>query len=116
MRAVFLLLTGLLLMTASVTHANADDRILNIQDYKTLSGLSFWHVEDHSLPIMTMHFAFDNSGSIHDPMDKTGLGQLVSNTMDEGAGERDADMYQEALQNHAIDLTFPIIVTISREK
>ena len=84
----------------------AQDRVLDIAEHISPRGIKFWHVEDKSLPIIAMHFAFKGAGSINDPMGKIGLGQLVSNTIDEGAAERDANAFQEALQDHAIDLSF----------
>ena len=95
-------------MTALVTNAqaNASERILNIAEHTTPNGIKLWHVEDNSLPIITMHFAFRGAGSVNDPDGKIGLGQLVSNTIDEGAGDRDANAFQTALQDHAIDLSF----------
>lgn len=87
--------------------AKADDtRILDIQEFTSESGVDFWLVEDHTLPIITMNFAFRGAGSINDPTGKDGLGQLLSNVLDEGAGERDAQAFQQALQDHAIDLSF----------
>ncbi len=93
-------------MTALSNAVQANDRILNITEHTTPAGITVWHVEDHSLPIITMHFAFRGAGSVNDPEGKTGLGQLVSNTLDEGAGDRDALAFQEDLENHAIDLSF----------
>lgn len=89
-------------MTLSMGSANAQERVLDIED----TGKGFWHVEDHTLPIITINFAFYGAGAINDPEGKTGLAQLLSNTLDEGAGERDAKAFQEALQDHAIELSF----------
>lgn len=94
---------GLILMTVET---NANDRVLNITQHTTPAGIKLWHVEDNSLPITTIHFAFRGAGAVNDPANKIGLGQLVSNTIDEGAGERDASAFQEALQDHAIELSF----------
>ncbi len=93
-------------MTAHLSPATANDRILDIQEIITPKGIKFWHVADHSLPILTVHFAFKGAGSVTDPLEKIGLGQLVSNTIDEGAGDRDATEFQAALQDNAIDLSF----------
>jgi len=106
MHKIITLLLGFTLMTAILNTVLADDRVLNINEYTSATGLTYWHVEDHSLPILALHFAFKGSGSVNDPVDKTGLAQLVSNTMDEGAGKRDANQFQEDLQNNAIDLSF----------
>jgi zinc protease len=101
-----ILLTGLLIMTASLSPAHANDRVLNIESSTSPKGIEFWHVEDRNLPILTLHFAFKGAGAINDPDDKIGLGQLLSNTLDEGAGDRDAETFQETLDDHAIDLGF----------
>lgn len=102
----FFIILGLLLMTAHAPAAIAKDRILDIQEITTPKGITLWHVEDRSLPILTIHFAFKGAGAVNDPADKIGLGQLVSNTIDEGAGTRTATQFQQALQDHAIELSF----------
>lgn len=93
-------------MTSMAHATDQTDRILDIQTYTTPKGIEVWHVADHSLPIITMNFAFRGVGAVRDPKGKIGLGQLLSNTLDEGAGTRDANAYQEALQDHAIELSF----------
>lgn len=99
---LILFLAGLLMTFTT----QASDRVLDIREYKTPKGITVWHVPDHSLPIITIDFAFRGAGAITDPQGKDGLGQLVSNTIDEGAGERDANAFQRDLQNHAIELHF----------
>ncbi len=82
------------------------DKFLNIEKVTSDSGISAWLVEDHSLPIIAMNYAFRGSGSKNDPSDKQGLAQLASNTMDEGAGEIDSQTFQKTLQDHSISLSF----------
>ncbi len=89
-------------MTVLANSAQAQNRVLDIED----TGKGFWHVEDHTLPIITIHFAFYGAGAVNDPAGKTGMAQILSNTLDEGAGARDAKAFQDALQDHAIELTF----------
>lgn len=93
-------------MVATSQAVCAKDRVLNLEALTSESGIPFWHVEDHTLPIATIHFAFRGVGSTLDPEGKTGLAQLVSNTMDEGASDRDAHAFQDTLQTNAIDLMF----------
>lgn len=106
LRRLRLLAMTIIIGILSMNNAHASDRVLNITEHTTPARITLWHVEDNSLPIITMHFAFKGAGAINDPADKVGLGQLVSNTLDEGAGDRDAKAFQEALENHAIDLSF----------
>lgn len=84
----------------------AGDKFLDIREIKTPSGLTVWHVEDHSLPIIAVRFFFMDAGAARDPDDKQGLARMVSNTMDEGAGDLDSQAFQKALSDHSITLLF----------
>lgn len=101
-RALFFLI-GFFYMTSQV---NAQDRILNINPLTSPQGIEIWHVEDHNLPIITINFAFRSAGAVNDPDTRVGMAQLLSNTLDEGAGSRDSQTFQEALQDKAIELSF----------
>ena len=70
--------------------ARAAEKFLDIQEVKSPGGLTAWLVEDHSLPLISLEFAFHGAGSALDPADKQGLARMVSNTMDEGADDLDA--------------------------
>lgn len=88
-------------------HAAKDDgRFLPITEITTGSGLKIWAVKDNSLPIMVLKFAFIDSGTALDPQDKQGLVRLLSNTMDEGAGDLDSQAFQKELSSHSITLLF----------
>ena len=84
----------------------AQAAILNIQQVTSPSGLKAWLVEDHSVPVVSIRFQFKNAGAINDPKDKQGLSQILSNTLDEGAGEMDSKAFQAALNDHSIALSF----------
>lgn len=79
---------------------------LNIQTVKTRSGLTAWLVEDHSLPIISIEFAFAGAGAAQDPSDLQGVARIMSNTMDEGAGEIDSATFQKTLQDKSIALSY----------
>jgi zinc protease len=82
------------------------DEILNIQDVVSPSGVKAWLVEDHSVPVIALKFAFKGAGAAGDPVDKQGLARMASNTMDEGAGNLDSTAFQKALRDLVIDLHF----------
>ncbi len=84
----------------------AGDRFLPIKELVTPGGISVWMVEDNSLPIIALEFAFADSGTANDPQDKQGLVRLLSNTMDEGAGDLDSQSFQKQLSDHSITLLF----------
>lgn len=94
-----------ILVTLSLP-ASARDSVLDIQSVTSNSGVEAWLVEDHSVPVIALKFAFKGAGAKHDPQDKQGLARMASNTMDEGAGDLDSQQFQEELRNLSINLTF----------
>jgi zinc protease len=96
---------GLLLFFGMQAKA-ANGKLLPIKDITTPGGISVWLVEDHSLLIISMQFLFLDSGTALDPQDKQGLARMLSNTMDEGAGELDSQAFQKMLSDHSITLAF----------
>lgn len=84
----------------------AGDKFLPIKEMKTPGGLTAWTVEDNSLPVVVVKFSFLDSGSANDPEELQGLARLLSNTMDEGAGDLDSETFQKTLADNSITLTF----------
>ncbi len=84
----------------------SENKILNIKEVTSTDGIKAWLVEDHSLPIIAVRFSFKGAGAIQDGKDKQGLAQLLSNTMDEGAGELKSQDFQKQLSDHSITLYF----------
>lgn len=78
---------------------------LDIQKVESHGGVRAWLVEDHTNPVISVRFAW-RGGSALDPTGKEGLANLVSGLMDEGAGELDSQAFQQALEEHAIRLSF----------
>jgi zinc protease len=76
-----------------------------IQTVTADCGVTGWLVEDRNLPLIALDFAFLN-GTSHDPVGKAGALNLVSGLLDEGAGDMDAEAFQNALADHAIELSF----------
>ena len=86
--------------------AQAAERFLDIQKMTTPGGIEIWYVNDDTLPVLALAFQFRGAGTTLDPEGQQGLVQLLSNTMDEGAGERDAQAFQKALNDNSISLRF----------
>ncbi|MCA0400146.1 MAG: insulinase family protein [Proteobacteria bacterium] len=76
-----------------------------IRSLLTPSGIEIWHVEDYTVPVVSLEFAF-LGGAAQDEPGKAGLANLVSGLLDEGAGELDSAAFQEALEDKAIELSF----------
>lgn len=68
-------------------------------------GIEAWLVEDHSVPVLAMQFAF-RGGAALDPKGKEGLAELVSDTLDEGAGDLDSQTFQGKEQDLGLRMSF----------
>lgn len=86
--------------------AQARDKLLNIQEVTSPGGITAWLVEDHSVPVIALKFAFRNTGAALDPAEKQGISRLLSNTLDEGAGELDSQAFQKEIKDKSIALSF----------
>ncbi|WID95539.1 pitrilysin family protein [Bosea vestrisii] len=93
-------------MTVSLAPAVASPGpSLTVQRVTAACGVEAWLVEEHSLPLLALDFAFDG-GANRDPADAAGSANLVSGLLDEGAGDLDAEAFQGRLADHAINLSF----------
>jgi zinc protease len=88
-----------LLLSLAPAHAT------NIQRVVSPGGIEAWLVQDATVPIIAMEYAF-TGGSTQDPADKPGVANLVAGLLDEGAGELDAKTFRERLERRAIDISF----------
>ncbi len=84
----------------------AKEKILNIQQIESAGGIKAWLVEDKNLPIISLQFSFKGAGAVNNTKDKQGLTRLLSNTLDEGAGNLDSQQFQKILSDNSISLSF----------
>lgn len=80
-------------------------RAASVQEVTSPGGLSAWLVEDYTVPVVTMNVAF-RGGSAQDPDGKSGLANLMSGLLDEGAGALDSRAFQAKLEDLSINLSF----------
>jgi len=78
---------------------------MNIQEVKSSSGVTAWLVEDYSVPIIAIRFAFEGGGT-QDPKGKEGLANLMTGLFDEGAGDLDSETYQSRLDDAGAEMSF----------
>lgn len=71
----------------------------------TPSGIRLWHVEDYTVPLLSLEFAF-LGGASQDPAGAIGLTNLMASLMDEGAGDMPSHDFHDALEDRAIELSF----------
>jgi zinc protease len=78
---------------------------MKIQQIKSPGGIKAWLVEEHSVPLVALRFAFEG-GSSQDPAGKEGLANFLSGMLDEGAGELNSKQFQERMEEIAMRMTF----------
>lgn len=91
-----------LLFTASASHQAS---AMNIQKIKSPGGIEAWLVEEHSVPLLSLRYAFDG-GSSQDPVGKEGLANFITAMMDEGAGDIKSEDYQERMEDIAMRMSY----------
>ena len=76
-----------------------------IQQVISPKGIKAWLVEDHSIPLMALQFAF-KGGATQDPKGKEGLANFLTTVLDEGAGDIKSKEFQAQLDEFAISIDF----------
>jgi len=101
-RIAWMLAAGLAMLPLSSSPSHAADRI---QHLVSPGGIEAWFVQDATVPLIAMEYAF-SGGASQDPAGKSGVGNLVANLLDEGSGDLDSRTFHERLERRAIDLSF----------
>jgi len=91
---------ALLLLLATPAYAE-----VKFQEVTSAKGVTAWLVEDYSVPLITIRFAFDG-GTSQDPVGKEGLANLMTYLFDEGAGDLDSDAFQIRLDDAGAEQSF----------
>jgi zinc protease len=68
-------------------------------------GIKAWLVREPAVPMVALDYAF-TGGANADPADKPGVANMVGSAIDEGAGDLDAQAFQERMEDKAIQLGF----------
>jgi zinc protease len=97
-----ILFAGALLATAGWL---APAHAVQIEQVTSNSGIGAWLVEDHSIPVVTLRFAFPGGAAL-DPAGKGGVASIVSALLDEGAGPYDTNAFHARLDDLAGQLRF----------
>ena len=80
---------------------------IDIQRITTPGGFSAWLVEEHSIPFTALEIRFRGGASL-DPPGKRGAINLMTATLEEGAGDLDARAFAEARDSLAAELHFDV--------
>ncbi len=77
----------------------------DVQMFKSSKGITAWLIEDHSLPIVSMSFAW-NGGIEGDDEARQGLSHVAASMLTKGAAGDDENAFLKKLQDNAISLSF----------
>jgi zinc protease len=80
-------------------------RAADIQEIRSPGGIAAWLVQERSLPIIAIRFAFEG-GSAQEPMGKEGTAGLLAAMLDQGAGDLSGPAYQKQAEKLAVRLSF----------
>jgi zinc protease len=97
-----LALAALLTFALAAAPASAATRI---QQLISPGGIQAWFVQDATVPLIAMEYAF-GGGASQDPADKPGVANMVASLIDEGSGDFDSKTFHERLDRRAIELSF----------
>jgi zinc protease len=103
-RLACMLAAGLAIGLAAPVPSQAATKI---QHLISPGGIEAWFVQDATVPLIAMEYAF-TGGAAQDPHDKPGVGNLVSDLLDEGSGDLDSKTFHERLDRRAIELSFSV--------
>ena len=78
---------------------------VDIKEVESKSGIRAWLVQNPSVPVISMSFAF-RSGAVSDPAGKEGRAQFVASMLDEGAGDLNSEAFQGKIEDLSVRLKF----------
>ncbi len=78
---------------------------VKIQEVKSPGGITAWLVEDYTVPVVSIRFAFEG-GRTQEPKGKEGIANLMSGLFDEGAGDLDSEAFQVRLDDAGAEMRF----------
>lgn len=80
---------------------------IEIKEVTSPGGLKAWLVEDHSIPFTAMTIMFKGGASLDAP-EKRGAINLMTATLEEGAGEMSSTQFAEALETLGANVSFDV--------
>ncbi len=101
-RLAFGLIAGAALLFVAATPSQAATKI---QRLVSPGGIEAWFVQDATVPLIAMEYAF-GGGAAQDPPGKPGVGNMAASLLDEGSGDLDSKTFRERLERRAIELSF----------
>lgn len=104
------LLLGLLLAVMALLVGPSRGWALTVEEIVSPKGIKAWLVEEHSVPLIAVKFAFAG-GASQDPAGKEGLATMVADLLTEGAG----DLSEEAFKAQVSSLGMRLSLAAGRD-
>ena len=80
---------------------------IQIEEVTSPQGVKAWLVEDHSIPFVALNFSFEGGASL-DAAGKRGAINLMTATLEEGAGKLEATAFAQAIEDLGADFSFDV--------
>lgn len=103
-------LLGLLLAVVALLVSPGRGWALTVEEIVSPKGIKAWLVEEHSVPLIAVKFAFAG-GTSQDPAGKEGLATMVADLLTEGAG----DLSEEAFKAQVSSLGMRLSLAAGRD-
>jgi zinc protease len=94
-----------MIVAAALMFGPAPASALKIDVVKSPGGIEAWLVQDATVPLVAISFAF-RGGTSQDPADKPGVANMMSALLDEGAGPYDSRAFHQKLDEQAVEFHF----------
>jgi zinc protease len=92
-------------IAATLALTSVQAHAMKIQELTTKAGIKVWLVEERSVPLIAMRYAFDG-GNAQDADGKEGVANFLTGMMDEGAGDLTASDFQKRMEEIAMRMSF----------
>jgi len=79
---------------------------VEVERVESPGGVVAWLVRDDTVPVTAIEFTFADAGAVMDPADTPGVANMLSATIDEGAGDLDSQAFQGVLNDLSIKLSY----------
>jgi zinc protease len=93
-----------LVIAACVVIAPRPAVAVTVERVESPGGIVAWLVRDSMVPLVSIEFSF-RGGSALDPDGKTGLADMTTSLLDEGAGDMDSQAFQRKLSDLAVSIS-----------
>ena len=103
--ASVMLATTALLAPTSAAYAEPATAAIRVQQVTSPGGIKAWLMEDRTVPLVTVSFAF-RGGNSQDRPGREGTASLLVNTIDEGAGQLSMTEFQRTLARLGVRVSF----------